>query len=246
MNPDCLTKLTLTQVLPLLLNPVLDRRRTAGKTGTRMCLLLKATDAKPKHSFSRLQRLLQTSIAECLQLHEPKHPFFSYINAYKALSFSSQYIQDNCILSRILLPLLLLYFWQPKAWMGEMDMHSAHLRPNLNRDNTQQVLKTEVAPSLASTPLQFLLCRWKKGSRNLILVILVPASCSFQELNASRQFRVCSPEDSGSITCPARRFGEPCVALPELLGAPAARLVKHHWASQPCSLSQHPEDKGRQ
>lgn len=52
-----------------------------------MCLLLKATDAKPKHSFSRLQRLLKTSIAECLQLHEPKHPFFSYINAYKALSF---------------------------------------------------------------------------------------------------------------------------------------------------------------
>lgn len=77
MNPACLARLTLIQVLPLLLNHVLKTGGgLQGRTETRMCLLLKATDAKPKHSFSRLQRLLQTSIAECLQLDEPKHPFF--------------------------------------------------------------------------------------------------------------------------------------------------------------------------
>lgn len=76
-----------------------------------MRLLLKATDAKPKHSFSRLQRLLQTSIAECLQLDEPKHPFFLKINAYKALFlFPLSTFKTICILTRILLPLPLLYF----------------------------------------------------------------------------------------------------------------------------------------
>lgn len=39
-------------------------RAAPGRMGTRMCLLSKATDAKPKHGVPRLQRLLQTSQAE--------------------------------------------------------------------------------------------------------------------------------------------------------------------------------------
>jgi len=88
-NPDRLAKLTLTQVLPWILNPgIKGRQRTAGRTGTRMRLLLKATDAQPKHSFFRLQRLLRTSIAECLQLYEPKNPFFLGLMHTKLFCFS--------------------------------------------------------------------------------------------------------------------------------------------------------------
>lgn len=137
MNPACLARLTLIQVLPLLLNHVLKTGGgLQGRTETRMCLLLKATDAKPKHSFSRLQRLLQTSIAECLQLDEPKHPFFLRLMHTKLffLPLLSKF-KTICILSRILLSLLLLYFWQPRAWMLEMEPHPAHHRASANRDN---------------------------------------------------------------------------------------------------------------
>lgn len=75
-----------------------------------MCLLLKATDAKPKHSFSRLQKLLQTPTAECLQLPTQNSHFFLY--AYQAIFLLPLSTSKTiCILSRILLPLLLLYFW---------------------------------------------------------------------------------------------------------------------------------------
>lgn len=73
-----------------------------------MCLLLKATDAKPKHSFSRLQRLLQhppQSAFSCLH----KTAVSSYFNAYKAIFLLP--LSTISILSRILLPLLLLCFW---------------------------------------------------------------------------------------------------------------------------------------
>lgn len=121
-------------------------------------------------------------------------------------------------------------------------MHPAYHRPSLQRQYTPS-LQTETAPSLASTPLQFpLFGQNRKGSRSPMLVISGAASCSLQDLNASRQLRGCHPEDSSSMVSPARGFGESCMALP----APAARLVKKRCTSQPCSPRQHPKGKGRQ
>lgn len=155
-----------------------------------MCLLLKATDAKPKQLFQAIKASVN-SYRRVSSAAGAKGSIFSQINAYKAL-FTPNTFKTNCSLSRIAMPLLLLYFGQPKSWVWDMETCPVPHGPSLHRDNLQQALQREVAPSSISS------FQVKKRTKHPQFGHL---ACGQLEPSwTACKFRVCSPQDSGSIT----------------------------------------------
>jgi len=94
--------------------------RTVGKIGTRTCLLLKATDAKPKHSFSRLANIHSSVFSWTSQsIH------FSQINAHKALSFFPFSVNSRQLVSRQGFCCHCFCFTRAWMWEAELQAHPA-------------------------------------------------------------------------------------------------------------------------